>query len=387
LPQNLSDGYPVINMAMAGEFTLVMLAALCAAKFVASSVSLACGAPGGVFGPVFVIGTMAGGLFQRSSHHIIPHLTGPRGSYAIVGLGAFLAGTTHAPLTALFLLFETTRSYSIALPAMIATITSLVVARAIESESIDTYRLAREGKTLQIGQERLALTQIPVGAVMTKDVAVVNENTALADILHIAGETPQSTLPVVSSDGQLSGLIVTRDLLTLLAGGGDLGPLVNAYDIAKTNCPELTPDQSLDVASQLMEQEGLDEIPVVERHGGGPFLGLVTRMHIAQALNRVTVSLSTLATRDQNIYWATGYRVTRLPVPEAAAGKTLRQLDPRARFGVTVLAARAADDPGAGFAPVSPDQKLRAGDLLVAAGRPSDIRRFTRQLEQQSASA
>jgi CIC family chloride channel protein len=382
LPYNLSDGYPVINMAMAGEFALGMLAALCAAKFFASSISLGCGAPGGVFGPVFFIGTMAGGTFQRLSEHLFPHLTGPRGSYAIVGLGAFRAGTTHAPLTALFLLFETTHSYSIALPAMIATISSLVVARAIESESIDTYPLAREGKTLHIGQERLALTQIPVSAVMTKDVAVVNDNASLSDVLHIAGETPQSTLPVVSSDGHLSGLIVTRDLLTLLAGGTDLGPLVNAYDIAQTNCPSLTPDQSLDVASQLMEQDGLDEIPVVERHGGGPFLGLVTRQHIAQALNRVTVSLSTLATRDQNIYWATGYRVTRVPIPQAADGKTLRELDPRARFGVTVLAARPAGQSDSGFAPVSPDQKLREGDLLVAAGRPADIRRFARQLEQ-----
>jgi CIC family chloride channel protein len=382
LPENLSDGYPVINMAMAGEFALWMLAALCAAKFVASSVSLGCGAPGGVFGPIFFIGTMAGGTFQRLSEHLFPHLTGPRGSYAIVGLGGFLAGTTHAPLTALFLLFETTRSYSIALPAMIATITSMVVARAIESESIDTYPLAREGKTLHIGQERLALTQIPVSAVMTRDVAVVNDNASLADVLHIAGETPQSTLPVVSSDGHLSGLIVTRDLLTLLAGGTDLGPLVNAYDIAQTNCPSLTPDQSLDVASQLMEQDGLDEIPVVEQRRGGPFLGIVTRQHIAQALNRVTVSLSTLATRDQNIYWATGYRVTRVEVPRAADGKTLRELDPRARFGVTVLAARPAGESDTGFAPVSPDQKLREGDLLVAAGRPADIRRFSRQLEQ-----
>jgi chloride channel protein, CIC family len=384
LPENLSDGYPVINMAMAGEFALGMLAALCAAKFVASSVSLGCGAPGGVFGPVFFIGTMAGGTFQRMSEHLFPHLTGPRGSYAIVGLGAFLAGTTHAPLTALFLLFETTHSYSIALPAMIATITSMVVARAIETESIDTYPLAREGKTLHIGQERLALTQIPVSAVMTRDVAVVNDNASLADVLHIAGETPQSTLPVVSSDGQLSGLIVTRDLLTLLAGGTDLGPLVNAYDIAQTNCPMLTPDQSLDVASQLMEQDGLDEIPVAERRGGGPFLGLVMRQHIAQALNRVTVSLSTLATRDQNIYWATGYRVTRVEVPPAADGKTLRELDPRARFGVTVLAARPAGESDSGFAPVSPDQKLKEGDLLVAAGRPADIRRFTRHLEQDA---
>ena len=92
---------------------------------------------------------MAGGAFQRVSVLLIPHLTGARGSYALVGLGAFLAGTTHAPLTALFLLFEMTGD-TVALPAMIAAITALVVSRAIETESIDNYRLAREGKTLQI---------------------------------------------------------------------------------------------------------------------------------------------------------------------------------------------------------------------------------------------
>ncbi len=132
---------------MAGEFGIGMLAVMTCAKFFASSVSLGCGAPGGSFGPTFFIGTMAGGLFQRVSSRLIPHLTGPRGSYALVGLGAFLAGTTHAPLTALFLLWEMTRSDTIALPSMIATITALVVARAIETESLDEFRLARQGKT------------------------------------------------------------------------------------------------------------------------------------------------------------------------------------------------------------------------------------------------
>lgn len=381
LPANLSDGYPIINRAMAGEYGLAMLLALCVAKYVASSLSLGSGAPGGVFGPIFFIGTMAGGAFQRISALFIPHLTGPRGSYALVGLGAFLAGTTHAPLTALFLLFEMTGDFTIALPAMIAAVTALVVSRAIESESIDTYRLAREGKTLQISQERLALTHIPVSAVMTKDVTVVSANTRLNDVLHIAGQTAQSTLPVVSSDGEFVGLIVTRDLLALLGGGAELGPLVNAFDIAKVNCPHLTADQNLDFASQLMEQERLDEIPVVERRGGGRFLGLVTRQHIAQALNRVSVSLSALATRDQNIYWATGYRVTRLEVPAAADGTTVRALDTRARFGVTLLALQSRDDPDAGFVPVAPDRRLRTGDLIVAAGRPADIRRFERELE------
>ncbi|MGB6554960.1 MAG: chloride channel protein [Candidatus Binataceae bacterium] len=387
LPANLSDGYPIINRAMAGEFGLAMLLALCAAKYVASCLSLGSGAPGGVFGPIFFIGTMAGGAFHRVSVLLIPHLTGARGSYALVGLGAFLAGTTHAPLTALFLLFEMTGDFTVALPAMIAAVTALVVSRAIESESIDTYRLAREGKTLQISQERLALTQIPVSAVMTKDVTVVSANTRLNDVLHIAGQTSQSTLPVVGSDGELVGLIVTRDLLALLGGGAELGPLVNAFDIAQVNCPHLTADQNLDFASQLMEQERLDEIPVVEKRSGGRFLGLVTRQHIAQALNRVSVSLSALATRDQNIYWATGYRVTRLEVPAAADGTTVRALDARARFDVTLLALQNSDDPDAGFVPIAPDRRLKTGDLIVAAGRPADIRRFERELALRASTA
>ena len=123
-PDNLSDGYPVINRAMAGEFGLATLAALTVTKFVGSSISLGSGVPGGVFGPIFFIGTMAGGTFQRLSAMLLPHLTGPRGSYSLVGLGAFLAATTHAPLTALFLLFEMTQGYDIALPAMIAPVTA-----------------------------------------------------------------------------------------------------------------------------------------------------------------------------------------------------------------------------------------------------------------------
>jgi len=142
-PENLSDGYPVINQAMRGEFALGLLAALCAAKFVASSISLGAGAPGGVFGPTFFIGAMAGGAFQRVCGMVIPNLIGPRGSYALVALGAFLAGTTHAPLTALFLLIEMTRSNEIALPAIVAVIAALGVSRLMEHESIDTYGLAR----------------------------------------------------------------------------------------------------------------------------------------------------------------------------------------------------------------------------------------------------
>ncbi len=53
---------PGHQRVMAGGLELRILAALAVAKFVASSVSLGAGAPGGVFGPIFFIGTMAGGF-------------------------------------------------------------------------------------------------------------------------------------------------------------------------------------------------------------------------------------------------------------------------------------------------------------------------------------
>ena len=382
LPKNLSDGYPVIDLALNGKLGLAMMFALAAAKFVASAISLDCGAPGGVFGPVFFIGAMSGGAFRGLIALIAPGIVGPRGSYSLVGLGAFLAAVTHAPLTALFLLFEMTQlNYNVALPAMIATITALVVARSIEGESIDTYSLAREGKTLAIGKERLVLSQLPVASVMHREIDILSDNATLAEVLRKAGETSQATLPVVNSEGELAGLIVTRDLLGVLASGAELGPLVNAFDLSRCNPPVVTPESNLDQAAQMMEYEALDEIPVVEHAHGGRFLGLISRRNVSQAFNRVTVSLSAQETGDRGIFWATGYRVSRIRIPAGASGKTIRQLDPRARYSVSVLAIQDGGDPQSGFSPLGPDRALKPGDLIVAAGRPGDLRRFIRDLD------
>ena len=384
LPDNLSDGYPTIDLAFAGKLGFMMLSSLAAAKFFASAISLGCGAPGGVFGPTFFIGTMAGGAFRQLCSFILPGLTGPRGSYALVGLGAFLAGVTHAPLTAILLLFEMTRLDPVlALPAIISTVTALIIAHGIEPESIDTYSLAREGKSLAIGRDRRILTQLPTSSVIIREVQTVRANALATEVLHIVGDNTQSTLPVLDDDGCLAGLIVTRDLLSMLAGGVELGALVNAYDLSRQNPPVLAAESSLDQAIQLMDYEALEELPVVEHLGfsHGKFLGLVTRQNIVHAFNHTAVSLAATGTREQNIFWASGYRVTQLRVPETVNGKTLRQLDPRARFAVNVLAVQGVADPDSGFTTFAPDQPLRQGDLLIAAGRSADLRNFRRALE------
>jgi CIC family chloride channel protein len=386
LPFNLSDGYPVIELSLQGQLVLSLTAALTIAKLFTSVVSLDCGAPGGVFGPVFFIGAMAGATFRGFANTVVPGLTGPAGSYALVGLGGFLSGVTHAPLTALLLLFEMTRGdWTIVLPAMITAITALIVASAIEHESIDTYSLALEGKDLTIGRDRLLLAQLPVNSAIRRDVRTIPADASIAEVLRAAGETAQATLPVLGRDGGLAGLIVMRDLLTLIAENDYLGPLVNAWDVSRQNPPLLTLDSNLDQAAQSMEYEGLDELPVVDKGPEAKFLGLVARHDIARAFNRVSLSVSAFAPRDDSIFWASGYRVARMIAPAALIGRTLRQLDARTRFGVSVLAVQDPSREGDGFMPASADRPFKQGDMIIVAGSSGGLRRFNQELNHPTA--
>jgi len=375
---NLSDGYPVIDQALNGRLSTQMMALLFLAKFVASSISLGCGAPGGVFGPVFFIGAMGGGAARALLGTLMPRVTGVRGSYALVGLGAFLAATTHAPLTAIFLLTEMTGSYDVTLPALICSILALVVARSIEPESIDTYALARRGISLEIDKDRLALSRIATAEVMNPKPAKLNVQAGLEEIFTVADQSGREILPVVNAQGGLVGVIAARNLVGLLLHGEDLKHLVNAADVCRADFPTVTPKSSLEDALHLMEDELTGELPVVDEDGR--LLGTITRHDIAQALSSATGSFAILSRHDTHIFWSTEYRVARIRIPSAAAGKSLRDLNTRARFGASVLAIQSGSNPTSGYELLDPDQRLKAGDIVIAAGRAVGLRNFERDL-------
>src|SRR5260370_24892032 len=129
---------------------------------------------------------MAGGAMVPVVGLMLPAITGVGGSYALVGLGTFLAATTHAPMTAIFLLTEMTGSYDVTLPALISSIIALVVARAIEPESLDTYALARRGINLEVDRDQLALSRIAAGEVMKPEPATLPAAAHPDEILAVA---------------------------------------------------------------------------------------------------------------------------------------------------------------------------------------------------------
>jgi CIC family chloride channel protein len=372
VPGNVADGYPVVNAALAGELAGPSMAALALAKIVGSSLSLGCGAPGGVFGPIFFVGAMAGGCFRAVSAALLPGLTGPVGSYAFVGLGAFLAATTHAPLTAIFLLFEMTQSYDVTVPALLAVGVALIVAMRLEPESIDTLGLSAEGKSLHPTSDRVVLERIPVASVYRPGaVAAIHEGARLPEILRVVGESRTSTFPVVDDGGALVGVLSLPALRSIL-GEESLRPLLVARDLCDAHVSTVTLDTSLAQAFGLLESEGLEDVPVVDPAHPRRVLGSLSRGDLVAAHNRTVAALGALPVSSwlvaEDARWSAGYRVVSLAVPPGWIGRSLREIDCRRRFGVSVLAVHPADRGDEAYELPDPERSLAPGDTLVLAG-------------------
>jgi len=83
---------PVLGNAVAGRYALAFLLILALSKILATGLTISIGGSGGVFAPSLFIGAMLGAAFGTLTHHLLPHLTGPPGAYALVGMGAVFAG-------------------------------------------------------------------------------------------------------------------------------------------------------------------------------------------------------------------------------------------------------------------------------------------------------
>jgi len=131
-----------------------------------------------------------------------------------------------------------------------------------------------------------------------------------------------------------------------------------------------------------MEAEGIEEVPVTVAPDSH-LVGLLSRSAIRNALNHAALSMVTVARSDVPIAWSADYRVAQIRVG-GAAGRSIRHLDPRARFGVNIVAIKDADNSTAEFGPADPDRILHLGDVLLAAGSPSSVRSFQRELVTRS---
>jgi len=283
-PQVFGNGYEFAQQALFGEMGWALLIGLFLFKMLATSITLGSGGAGGVFAPLIYIGIMLGGVYGYAVHALFPGFTAAPQVYALVGMGAFLAAATHAPLTGLFLLFELSGDYQIIIPGMIACIIATIAAHTLHPDSIDTVELSRQGINLQQGRDINVLRTIPVREAMIKEMEPIPEDLPLLQILIRAKESVQSYFPVISRNDELLGVISLRDIRPLLMEE-ELMNLIISKDIVDENYLYLTPEDTLETAMKKFAQKDLGQLPVVDSKNPKKLLGMIKRTDVINAYN------------------------------------------------------------------------------------------------------
>jgi chloride channel protein, CIC family len=282
VPQSMGTGYPYIDQALHNQYTWEVLAVLGFAKILTTSLSFVSGTPGGMFAPVLFIGAMIGGSIGGLEHHFFPQVSASVGPFALVGMGTFFAGFMRVPITSVFMVVETTGSYSIVLPVMISNTIAYLISRKYQDVALFDLLAKQDDLELPSMEEQREQIVLRVEDAMRKpEMQPLQASDALARALEIAETSTEEILLVRFPTGRWAG-IARKDLPALAMQHRKEALLREVLPMARL--PVLHPDQRLDDALRFIQGHSL--LPVVSRAGSRKLEGVLSLPDILTAYQR-----------------------------------------------------------------------------------------------------
>jgi CIC family chloride channel protein len=390
LPQVYGNGYEAVNLVLHEDVALKLLLILPAAKLLATALTRGSGGTGGMFTPTLMMGALLGGSFGTLVHGWFPaHTAGP-GAYALVGMAAVLAGTTHAPIMAIFMIFEQTDSYQIILPLMLVSIVSYAISHRLQPRSLHETSLRRRGIELPRGREAGVMQSLRVSHVMHSDAESVRRTDSFSRVVECFLRFRFNYLYVVDEERHFLGVIAFHGMKNIL-DQSDALDMVIAQDLLDPDFETVTPDDTLAETMERFWKQNSERLPVVASDGSGRLVGWISKRDLiavykqeilgeGRVLSRFGRAGDPEGRRDRYVELPESFDVAELVVPGPFQGRTLRDLDIRGAYGVHVLqivrydrdlGTRSVQMPG-------PDWVLGNEDRLVVVGPTDGIARFRR---------
>ena len=278
-PEVWGNGYDAVDSILHGQVLPHVLVLILVTKVLATASTVGSGAVGGVFTPTLFVGAVLGALLGGPFHTFWPHATASPSAYALVGMGCFLAATTHAPLMAILMLFEMTLDYAIVLPLMIAGVTAYYTSQGFEKKSIYADVLRR--KTPPVPESPLAT--LKVSDLLKPDPICVFEKSRFDEIAQTFAANRYNYLYVIGPERRFLGSISLHDIKSFLSDP-DLAKLVIASDFLKENFPFITPEARLGEALEKFSQHDGERLPVVNNPAERKLIGAIAKTDLLLTL-------------------------------------------------------------------------------------------------------
>lgn len=259
-------------------FILLFLGLVCLLKAFATSITIYGGGNGGNFAPaLFAGGTV--GYFMALLCTQLGITDVPTTNLVIVGMAGVMSGVLYAPLTAIFLIAESSTGYDLFIPLMIVSVISFLIAKRFSAISPDLKQLAADGKIFTREHDQNLLLLLHTADLIDKDVQEINIHASFHELIELVRTGKKNFIAVINNDHLLEGIIRLDDIRPVMFNK-------DHYHELSIQSVMTTPPVLIDLNDEVREIiKKFDEtntwnLPVVEN---GRFVGYISKSGI---LNR-----------------------------------------------------------------------------------------------------
>ncbi len=364
LPDTLGAGLEVIGQAVEGNIALPLMVFLIVGKLLATDFTLGSGNSGGVFAPSLFMGAMLGGVFGTAVHALFPAITATPGAYALVGMAAVFAASTHAAITGIIIVFEMSGDYRLILPLMLATVISTLISMRLREANIYTLKLLRRGIQLKSGRDVDVMQTITVQEAMRPEILTLPFDMTISEVTSELNRFNRRGLPLVDENNNLFGIVTVQDIKRAIEQG--VSDEIPVKEIATTKILVAYPDETMAEVMRRLSVRDIGRLPVVNRENPKKVLGLIRREDLMRAYNLSLTSRANVQQRMEQLRLRkiddTTFVEVELLDDSPSVGKTIAELAPHMPYEAVIVSVRhrhGSVDVAHG------NTKLASGDVLT----------------------
>ena len=360
-PEIVGNGREAIAALFVRPWGIEAVLALLALRLVVTPLAVGSGTVGGVFTPTLFLGAMLGHAFGAGVGALAPAIGVDPRAFALAGMGFLLAGTTHAPLTAVVMVFEMTLDYAMVVPLLLGSAVATLVARRISGSSVYTEALARKAGE---DQATAALDVLRVADLLRPDQVTVAPDLPLPRLLDAFVASRRNHLYVVDERGGFVGAVNLHDVNEALRAAGGAGALV-ARDAMRARFEVTTPEESLPRVLERFSAQESERLPVLQDLESKRLVGTISKRDILSVYSLELLQRSSGRGAPRALEPAIESLVDEVPLPPELAGRTFAESRFRDTHALALLLVKRGS---AGL--LLPDAGLRfaPGDRLLVFG-------------------
>lgn len=289
IPKFYGNGYPTIEALLNPNFyfltdaheelhkatpILLALIGLALVKLIATSITVGSGGAGGLFAPSLMIGAATGGAVGYAFHAIGWFPGTSPAFFALVGMAALVSATTHAPLTAILIVYEVTQSYELILPLMFAAVVSTIVSRFMYRESVYTFKLSRLGVRLGSMSDLTVLRRLTPEDLNVQPATCVQFSDSAQHLVDLMESTGIAEFVVKDDHGKYCGMVTSEDLRSALVYRESI-PLLQVSELQRSDLPTITNEETLDIVLDKFTKSDVQSLVILSDRG--EIMGLISR--------------------------------------------------------------------------------------------------------------